>query len=100
MPGCHLDTQKRFCDAQTIVLLQNNVYVNNLLWAVHGDIDTHCNQGALVAIYGARNVWINNIRVICAVGDSAQPDYFGCFIYHPPAITRPREHSTDTWVYR
>lgn len=104
MPGCHLDTQERFCGAHTIVLLQTNVYVNNLLWSVEGDIDCHCNMGALIASYGARNVWINNIRVICAVGDEAETDIGpcgGCFEIHPgPGPTNPMEHSWDTWVYR
>ena len=105
MPGAHLDTQERFCSAKTIVTLQNNVYVNNLLWAVHGDIDCHCHAGPLKAIYGPRNVWINNIRVICAVGDTAGTDWGpceGCIEPHPPGRggTDPMEHSWDTWVYR
>jgi len=100
MPGVHRDTDRRFCGAKTIVTLQNNVYVNNLLWSLHGDIDDHCFAGALIAIYGARNVYINNIRVICAVGDEAEPDYPGCAFIHPTGITNPLGHSTDTWVYR
>lgn len=100
MPGVHRDTDSRFCAAATIVTHQNNVYVNNLLWAVEGDLDTHCNQGALIAAYGAQNVYINNIKVICAVGDKAAPDYLGCVILHPTGPTNPKGHSTDTWVYR
>lgn len=99
MPGAHLDTQSRKCGAATIVSHQNNVYVNNLLWAVEGDLDTHCNQGALIAAYGAQNVYINGIKVICAVGDTAAPDYLGCVILHPSGATDPLGHSADTNVY-
>lgn len=100
MPGAHRDTDCRFCGAKTIVRLQTNVYVNSLLWAVHGDIDTHCEEGALIAAYGAKNVHINRIKVICAVGDKAQPDRLGCFIKHPAPPTDPKCHSPTVNVYR
>lgn len=94
MPGAHREGDKRFCGASTIVTHQNSVYVNDRLWAVHGDPESH-GAGNLKAIYGPKNVYINGIRVICAVGDAAERDNFG----HPAPPTAPLEHSTDVIVY-
>lgn len=99
MPRVHRDTDVRFCSAKTIVRLQTKVFVNNLLWAVQGDIDDHCNAGPLIAIYGLLNVRINNILCICAVGDAAGTDIFDCKVSHGPAITRPLGASPNTYIY-
>jgi uncharacterized Zn-binding protein involved in type VI secretion len=99
MPGAHRNDDVRFCGAKTIVVGQSNVRVNGRLWAVENDYDTHCNQGALNAIYGAKNVRIGGLLVICAVGDSAAPDKEGCVIRHPSGATNPLGHSYDVIVY-
>lgn len=99
MPGAHRHSDSRFCGAETIVTGQSSVRVNGLLWAVEGDYDTHCNQGNLIAVYGAKNVYINGKLVICAMGDTATGDKAGCFIEHPPGATDPLGHSSDVFVY-
>lgn len=100
MPGAHRHNDVRFCGAKTEVTGQGTVTVNGRLWAVDGDLDTHCNQGALNPVYGALNVRIENKLVICAVGDSAAPDKLACFILHPTGATNPLGHSSDVFVYR
>ena len=94
MPGAHRQDDDRFCTALTIVNGQDNVYVNGRLWAVDGDPETH-GRGNLIAIYGALNVYINNILVTCAVGDKATPDD----ALHPLPPTDPKGHSDDVFVY-
>lgn len=98
MPGAHRDTDSRFCGAKTIVVGQSSVKVNGILWAVEGDIDTHCNQGSLSAVYGPRNVYIEKKRVICAMGDTASDDMAGCEVLHPAGSTDPLGHSSDVVV--
>jgi len=94
MPGAHRDADSRFCSALTIVQGQTTVFVNNLLWAVENDPNTH-GDGQLQAFYGAKNIYVENKLIICAVGDKALPDNFG----HPGPPTDPSTSSTDTFVY-
>lgn len=96
MPGCHRNGDSRFCGAKTVVAGQSTVYVNNQLWAVHGDPDTHV-TGGLIAFYGPKNVEIENIKIICAPGDHAQTEPIPPF--HAPPATWPSGHSPDTYVY-
>lgn len=99
MPRAHRDTDKRMCQAETIVSGQSTVFVNMKLWAVEFDLDTHCNAGALRAVYGPPSVLIENKYVICAVGDDAELDYEGCELEHPKGSTKPLTGSPDTFVY-
>lgn len=99
MPGAHRHNDSRSCGATTIVTGQSTVKVNGILWAVEGDADTHCGGGALSAIYGGKNVYIENKLVICAMGDTAAPDKLGCVILHPAGATDPLGHSNDVIVY-
>jgi len=99
--GAHRHTDDRACGALTIVIGQSTVYVNNLWWAVEGDIDTHCDpKGPLKAIYGAMNIYIENKKII--VGENA--DHFSAIDYQPPLCTvphapKPSGHSPDTFAY-
>lgn len=99
MPGAHRHGDDRFCGATTKVVGQNNVKVNGILWAVEGDIDTHCDQGNLIPVYGAMNVYINNKLVICGMGDIAAPDKADCEVLHPTGPTNPKGHSPNVIVY-
>ena len=99
MPGAHRNNDSRFCGAKTIVQGQSTVTVNGKLWAVEGDIDTHCNQGSLNAVYGSLNVKINSKLVICGMGDTAAPDKQGCIVVHPAGATNPLGHSINVLVY-
>lgn len=94
MPGAHRDTDDRYCGGKTIVVGQNNVFVNNLLWAVKNDPEDH-GHGELIPVYGWKNVYINNKLVICAIGDKAYPDD----AFHPAPPTDPYEHSDNVFVY-
>jgi hypothetical protein len=99
MPGAHRNGDSRFCGASTIVVGQSTVFVNGILWAVEGDKDSHCFEGDLQAVYGAKNVYIENKLVICAMGDAAADDHAGCEVLHPSGATNPRGHSGDVQVY-
>lgn len=97
MPGAHRHQDTRRCDGTTNVTGQTNVFVNNKLWAVEGDqCLAHGPGGALRQIYGAGNVYINNKKVICALGDTASDsDSVG----HEPGPVDPKGHSTNVIVY-
>lgn len=69
-----------------------------MLWAVEGDLDDHCDEGALQAVYGSKNVYIEGKLVICAMGDIAAPDN-SCDNIHPTGATDPKGHSNDVVVY-
>lgn len=94
MPGAHRKDDLRYCDAKTRVLLQDTVFVNDKLWAVQGDRCDHT-LGDLIARYPTKTVYINNILVICAVGDSAKPDGLG----HDSTDTKPKTSSDNVFVY-
>lgn len=96
MPGCHRNGDSRYCGAATVVVGQSTVYVNNELWAVHGDPDTHV-TGALIAVYSDKSVFVENKNIICAPGDHAETEPVPPF--HAPPATWPKGHSADTFVY-
>lgn len=93
MPGAHRDTDSRDCGASTTVTNQSTVYVNSKLWAVQGDPNDH-GGGALEAVYGAKNVYIEGKLVIVAVGDDAAPDAL-----HPKPLTKPASSSGNVFAY-
>lgn len=70
MSGVHRDTDVRTCGASTISTQSKNVYVNNLLWAINGDPNSH-GGGNIIAV--VNNVFIGGIMVT-NIGDSAAPD--------------------------
>jgi hypothetical protein len=69
------------------------VYVNNKLWSVEGDKETHGN-GDLVSVYGS-TIRIENKLIIVAPGDQSVPDNLG----HSAAFPWPEVASTDTFAY-
>jgi len=71
MPKAHRNTDARNCGATTVVQGQSTVFVNNLLWAVEGDPNTH---GAGGLIPTGLTVFIENIKVIVHTPDNADPD--------------------------
>ena len=94
MPGAHRNNDLRYCGAKTIVETQTTVFVNNELWAVEGDPNTH-GEGRLYAFYGAKNVYVENKLIICAPGDKAHEDEEG----HISPQVDPSTASSDTIVY-
>ena len=70
-----------------------------MLWAVEGDKNEHCNEGALSAVYGSKCIEISGKKIICAMGDAAAGDHEACFFEHPAGATNPIGHSYDVLVY-
>jgi len=97
MPGAHRENDRRYCGASTEVVGQSTVYVNSRLWAVDGDPATgHGGGGFLKPVYGPPTVYIENKKIICAVGDTAyNPDN----LRHDPGPVDPLTHSYDVGVY-
>lgn len=70
MSGVHRNTDSRACGASTVSAQGRNVYVNNLLWSINGDPNSH---GAGNIIAAVNNVFIGGIMAV-NIGDSAVPD--------------------------
>ena len=71
MPGAHVNGQARVCGATTVVEGQENVWVNDELWAVEEDPNSH---GAGGLISGTLAVFINDKKVINNSPDEANAD--------------------------
>lgn len=98
MPPAHRLTDCRYCTGLTNMSSQQTVFVNFLLWTVMGDVNTHCEQGQLIAVYPPRNVYIENIPIIVAQGDIAAPDLY-CKDPHPTGPTNPACGSFNVFAY-
>lgn len=99
MPKAHRNNDARFCGARTIVQGQSTVFVNDKLWAVEGDPNTHV-HGELQSIYSKRNIFIENKRAIVAIGDRAAPDGPNPLKpVHPYPPTDPLEGSFNVIAY-
>lgn len=96
MPGAHRhgDARRPACGATTKVEGQSTVSVNDKLWAVEGDPNTHKN-GKLKAVYGTLDVFVEDKLVIVAIGDTAGGDDEG----HSPSATDPFGASGDVSAY-
>lgn len=68
--AAHRNTDSRSCGASTVSAQSKNVYVNNLLWSINGDPNSH-GGGNLIA--ATNQVFIGGIMVV-NIGDSASPD--------------------------
>lgn len=79
MPGAHRHGDNRICGATTTVVGQSTVFVENKLFSVEGDTDTH-SAGALIA--SGSTVFVNGKKVII-LGDHANPDVL-CFTVGAP----------------
>lgn len=93
MPGAHRDGDSRFCLATTVVTRQSTVFVDDKLWAVVGDKNSH-EAGLLIAVVG-HSVFVEDQEVIVAVGDTATIDD----LLHPPALTAPSGFSSTVNAY-
>jgi uncharacterized Zn-binding protein involved in type VI secretion len=90
MPRAHRDTDKRNCGARTVAQ-SRKVFVNNLLFSIHGDPNTHGGGGLIASV---PNVYVNGIRVI-VLNDNANPDKI-CPI---PPHCNPKSTSASPNVY-
>lgn len=93
MPGSHRDGDSRFCGAVTVVTRQSTVFVDDKLWAVAGDKNSH-EAGFLIPLVG-HTVFVEDQEIIVAVGDTATIDDF----LHPPALTAPLGFSSTVNAY-
>ncbi len=94
MPGAHRHGDARFCGATTVATGQSTLIINDKVAAVEGDKNTHGN-GDLIASYGDGSIIIENQKLICAVGDTAQTDNQG----HPSPLSDPSQSSSDVILY-
>lgn len=92
MPAVHRNGDVRECSALTVVSGQSTVYVNGVLAAVEGDLETH-GAGALVSS-SAGTVLIDGIPLI-VVSDTALSDGLA----HLPPSTDPSQGSPDVSAY-
>ena len=75
----HRDTDSRVCGATTTSQQGKQVYVNNLLWAIDGDPNSH-GGGSLIA--ATNSVYIGGVAVV-NTGDHASADSL-CAPVGPP----------------
>ena len=68
----HRNTDKRSCNAQTVVIGQSTVFINGLLASVEGDPNTH-KKGELLATMNDGSIFINNKKVVMK-GSESKPD--------------------------
>lgn len=97
MPAAHRNTDDRACGAKTTVVGQSTVKVNGLLWAVDGDLDTHCDPKGPLKPSGT-TVFIEGKNVI-VIGDGFYaPDYQppDCVVVHSPTAA---SGSSDVSAY-
>lgn len=87
------DVRKPGCGASTKVQGQSSVTVNDKLWAVNGDPNSHDN-GNLIAQTGTLDVKIEG-KLVIVIGDTAGGDDAG----HSPSDTDPFGHSDDVSAY-
>lgn len=96
MPAAHRNGDSRICGATTVVVGQSTVYVNDQLWAVQGDIDTH---GAGGLIPSGSTVFVEDKPVIVHAPDSANPDSLCIPIGEPHCNPMTAQGSGDTNAY-
>lgn len=80
MPAAHRHDDLRTCGATTVVSGQSTVFVNNKLWAVDNDENSH---GGGELNPSGTTVFIENKLVIVNAPDDADPDNL-CPLLGPP----------------
>lgn len=100
MPRAHRNGDARYCLGSTIVQNQSTVFVNDKLWAVEGDPDSH-GGGPLKAIFAPRNVYVEDKHVITspAADTASGPDRLGHLPGGGGGGDDPNQASPDVWVY-
>ena len=95
MAKAHRENDSRTCGARTNVTHQSSVYVNNKLWAVENDPNTH-GGGQLNALN--TGVYIENKKVIVR-SDDADADNLCPSEGGPHCDPDPNEGSDDVFAY-
>lgn len=96
MAQVHRHSDARICGASTIVVGNQTVFVNGLLWAVEGDPNDHL-VGNLIAT-NPRTVFVQGINVIIQ-GDHAVPDMLCPPLGEPHCDPIAVGHSPNVWAY-
>lgn len=98
MAKAHCHGQQRACGATTVSAgLNTNVFVNGILAAVVGDLDSHNMLGALISA-SPGTVKINGIPMIASLMDNASPDQIG-LITHVTGLPTPATGSPNVDLY-
>ena len=95
--AAHRNGDLRTCGASTIVTNQSTVFVNNRLWAVEGDKNSHGN-GDLIPVTGT-TIFVENKLVIVHGPDSASADDLCPIDGEPHCTPFTAEGSGDTEAY-
>lgn len=96
--AAHRHGDARICGATTIVSGQSTVYVNNQLWAVQGDKNTH-GEGALFPTTNPDSIYIEGKSIIVHGPDHAEPDDLCIPIGEPHCDPETAAGSGDTFAY-
>lgn len=88
----HRNGDLRQCSATTIVQGQTTVFVNDRLWSVQNDPNTH-GEGRLIP--SGTTVFIEDKLVIVDKPDQASID----LLLHPTGLTDTAQGSSDTFAY-
>lgn len=93
MPPVHRQGDLRQCGATTIVVGQSTVTVNDRLWAVDNDPNTHGAGNLIAATSGGSGapITIEDKLIIVHAPDPAQPDN----LFHPGPPTDTGQGSGD-----
>lgn len=94
MPPAHRHADTRQCGAVTLVSGQSTVFVNDRLWSVVGDPNSH-GSGNLIGLAAGDTVFIEDINIIVHAPDPAYPDN----LEHPLPPTDTNEGSGDVNSY-
>ena len=98
MAKAHRVTDQRACGATTVGTgLNTNVFVNGLLAAVVGDLDSHNMLGALIST-SPGTIKVNGIPMIASLMDNASPDQLG-LIQHVTGLPTPATGSPNVNLY-
>lgn len=95
-PQVHRNGDLRICGATTIVAGQNTVYVNNRLWAVDNDPNSH-GEGGLIP--SGQTIFISGKKVIVHRPDNAKPDLLCIPIGAPHCNPATSQGSPNVFAY-
>lgn len=98
MPKAHRIGDQRMCGATTVSAgLNTNVFVNGVLAAVVGDLDSHNMLGALIS-QSPGTIKINGIPMIASIMDQGSPDVIG-LVTHVTGLPTPGTGSPNVNMY-
>jgi hypothetical protein len=97
MPGVFRNLDPRFCGAITQVIGQQKLFINNVLAAVEGDINSHNGLGALIS-QSPGTIIVQGKKMIVSMMDGSAPDQLG-IITHVTNLPTPAQGSQNCFAY-